>query len=274
MLQSSDQQKYALFIDTFDKSEIFPFNHLYLANPCSQLRHVVHFCKKRCSTIKDLHAWINSYRDMNGLQDFENVSYLEISPRLLLRRDNEDSLPEDFKMESVRILHINENLMSISVTETLIDRFPNLHKVILSFDPHIDSISAFQVLLPKLKQLVDNRRNIQFVFNDLNHAEKINRNGDKLLQFFIVNSVPNLIVHRLWLRLPSLSFNLLPMMLDKQKDLRILSIHAENLLSRHFIEIVGNLCRKLEVFRAKSIVSWDCETFLDALNSCRKLKVI
>uniref|UniRef100_A0A336MM35 CSON014151 protein n=1 Tax=Culicoides sonorensis TaxID=179676 RepID=A0A336MM35_CULSO len=274
VLQSSDRENYSALIQTFRRAEIFPFNHLYLASPCNELKAVVEFCKQRYETFRHLHVWINSYRDLNGLQSFKNVQHLEISPRLLLRRDNELVLADDFRMESVKTLQLNENLMSISITETLIDRFPNICSVILNFDPHGDSLSAFQVLLPRLKMLAQRRGDVKFVFNDLDRPKKINRNADELIRYFINNPLPNLIVNRLWLWLPSLNVNLLPVLTVHQNSIKSLPIHANDCLTNELLSAIGVMFPKLEHIKLEAIRKWDVDNFLDALLSCKNLTSI
>lgn len=273
VLQSSDREHYSALIETF-KRTVFPFNHLYLASPCLELKAVVDFCKQRYESFRHLHIWINSYRDLNGLQSFKNVQHLEISPRLLLRRDNELSLADDFRMDSVKILELNENLMSISITETLIERFPNICTVILNFDPHGDSLSAFQVLLPRLKVLAQQRSDVKIVFNDLDRPKKINRNADELIRYFIENPLRNLIVNRLWLWLPSLNVNLLPVLTVSQKHIKNLPIHANDCLTNELLSAIGMMCPDLEQIRIEAIKRWNIDNLLDALVPCRhKLSV-
>lgn len=273
VLQSNDREHYSALIETFKRTDIFPFNHLYLASPCLELKYVVDFCKDRYESFRHLHIWINSYRDLNGLSSFKNVTFLEISPRLLLRRDNEFSLADDFRMDSVKVLKLNENLMSISITETLIDRFPNICTAILNFDPHGDSLSAFQVLLPRLKVLAQTKRNVKFVFNDLDRPKKINRNADELIRYFIENPLPNLIVNRLWLWLPSLNVNLLPILTTHQKRIKSLPIHANDYLTNGLLSVIGIIFPELEQLKIEAIRRWNIDNFLDALVSCQKLTV-
>lgn len=273
VLQSSDRENYSALIETFRGTEIFPFRHLYLASPYLELKAVVDFCKKRYESFQHLHIWINSYRDLNGLQNFLNVHHLEISPRLLLRRDNELSLADDFRMSSVRVLQLNENLMSISITETLIDRFPNISTVILNFEPHGDSLSAFQILLPRLKLLAQTRSNVKFVFNDLDRPKKINRNADELIRYFIENPLNNLIVNRLWLWLPNLNLNLLPILTVNQKCIKSLPIHANDCLTNELLSAIGMMWPGLENIQVEAIRRWNVDNFLEALIPCRKLAV-